>query len=302
MNKKLLVIAVMAASLSTQAQKVATFDDVTIPEGQNYFNGTPTDENPNSTFKSGDFEFSNYNYKSWSFWCEFAVSKSTSTEYKALSDQYNNIVGSGFDGSANYAILYDAGTMMGPSVNNKIYTSDQKKGTAFKGLYVTNTAWVDTAIIRGDGYTPAFTKGDWLKVTATAILSDSTTKTADFYLADYRSENEADHYYLSTWKYFDLSAFGSNVLSVSFTISVNDVHKNKYGYTTPTYVAFDNIGAEMTTNDINSQPFSQALKEVQATYYFSIDGRRTSELQKGMNVIVTRYVDGTVNTRKVIIK
>lgn len=279
----------------------ATFEDVKIDDGKTFFNGNGNDDEPTSTFKSGSYTFSNYKYESWNFWCEYAVSKSTSTTYTDMSDQYNSVVGSGANGSSQYAVIYDGGTMMGPDYVNKIWTANQTNGTKVNGCYITNTAWVKKSILEGDGLTSAFTTGDWMKITATAILADSTTKTLDFYLADYRSENASDHYYVDSWKWFDMSSFGSHVLSVQFSVSVNDVHKNAYGMTTPAYFCLDDFGASIPTG-IENIPFSQALKTVSSTSYYTIDGKKITSLQKGINIIVTRFSDGTASSKKILLK
>lgn len=280
----------------------ATFEDVSIANGKTYFNGAGTDDKPITTFNSGSYTFPNFNNPSWPFWCEYAVSKSTATTYNNVSDQYNNVTGKGANNSEQYAVVYDGGSMMGPGYENTILMPDQTAGNSISGCYITNTAWVKKAILEGDGMTGAFTTGDYLKFTATAKLADNTTRTIDFYLADYRSSVASEHYYVDSWKWFDMSSFGNNVLSVSF--AVTSTHKNNYGITTPTYFCMDDFGgnAPQTPSSIDNTPFSQGLKTVKSVSYYSIDGRMLTEPQQGMNIIITRYTDGTATSKKIIKK
>lgn len=62
--------------------------------------------------------------------------------------------------------------------------------------------------------------------------------------------------------------------------------------------AYDNLKIKATTTGINKVESSDA--DVVSTQYFDISGRRINSAQKGINVKVMKYSDGTTKTVKVI--
>ena len=223
-----------------QAQ-VVTFENVDTFEGDlvlnadNYQQNFMDEDETEGMFISGDFAFHSYYMADWDFFCGFAISARTETTFTTTTpDQFNSCVGHGANGSQNYAVFYDAGSMMPPQTIESISEED----TNVSGFYVTNTAWVVKAILEGDGYSDAFTTGDFLKLTVTGTNAAEESKSVEVYLADYTSENEADHYYLADWTWVDLSALGA-VQEISFAIDGSK--KNSYGLTTPTYFCMDDF-------------------------------------------------------------
>ena len=139
-------------------------------------------------------------------------------------------MGHGVNGSAKYCVVYPQGEEI---------EVDEAGGTVISGFYVTNEAWAVDAILNGDGMTPGgFTTGDWYKLTVIGTHADETTEQVEFYLADYRSENEADHYYVKDWQWVDLTALGQ-VESVTFRLDSS--RKNDWGMTTPGYFCIDDF-------------------------------------------------------------
>ena len=98
----------------------------------------------------------------------------------------------------------------------------------------------------GDGFAKEFEQGDWFKLTATA----DNGNTAEFYLADFRSDNPADHYMLTTWEWFDLSSLGQ-VKYITFSLTSSDV--SAYGMNTPSYFCLDNFGGTRNERTISTQ-------------------------------------------------
>lgn len=86
-----------------------------------------------------------------------------------------------------------------------------------------------------------FKKGDYFKVIIKGTTKAKTTSTVEYYLADYRSENEAEHYMLTDWKWFDLSVLGP---VTEVTLSVTASRSDNNGLTTPAYLCMDNLGAQ----------------------------------------------------------
>lgn len=228
-----------AQAASQNDAMVATFDDLSL-EPESHWHGDETSDEPESVFQSGGFLFDNYLWAEYDFWGKFAYSNETSTTYASLDDQFHSAVGHGAEGSSIYGVAYVADAMFGPG-STCFYVADNAEGDSISGCYITNSAWGKDAVINGDGMSSVpgpFATGDYFSLTATGTRADGTTASLDFYLADYRSENSADHYCLDTWEWFDLRPLGK-VTKVSF--SMNSTKSNDYGISTPTYFCIDNI-------------------------------------------------------------
>ena len=244
MKKIFYTMMAFCMATTVQANDVVTFEDVVTLEGENAvlneddYQRNFYDEDMGAgmfTSPNGDFVFDNFCMEDWDFYCGFSISARTQTDFvKTVPDQFNSCVGHGVNGSERYAIFYDAGSMMPPQMLSVGTTEDQ----TVSGFYITNTAWVVKSILEGDGYGDAFTTGDYLKLTITATNSEGETKTLDVYLADYTSENEADHYYLSDWTWVSLEELGA-FSTLSFTMDSS--RKNDWGVTTPTYFCMDDF-------------------------------------------------------------
>ena len=209
--------------LVTGETVAATFDDNYLAENT-HFSGDTDDD----MFYSGSFSFAVANMDSW--WYGFGMSNSTSTEFKSLDDQFNSSVGSGVDGSSNYCVAYPSGT--------DVTVTSNEDGDIISGAFITNNAYAYSSMTNGDSFAKKFAKGDWFKLTVSGKTATGTN-TLDFYLSDFRSENEADHYILNTWQWLDLRSLGK-VQSLSFTFTSSDT--GKYGMNTPAYFCMDNLG------------------------------------------------------------
>jgi hypothetical protein len=107
------------------------------------------------------------------------------------------------------------------------------------GMYVTNTYYNYLSMTTGDGFARRFEQGDWFLLTAFGYdQNGNVTGTAEFYLADYRSENKQQHYIVQDWRWFDLSGLGA-VTYLEFTLSSND--NAVYGMNTPAYFCMDQL-------------------------------------------------------------
>ena len=280
---------------------VATFEDLTL-EPESHWAG-PADnavevegewsKNMVGTFKSGSYEFVNSFTPEWSSWTGCSYSNMTATSFESLDkDQWNSAAGHGAEGSTNYGVLY--GNSLPNTPMEVIKVADAPDGRVVKGMNITNSAWVVECVKNGNGAANKFKQGSWFKVIFTGTKADKSTASVEYYLADYRSENEADWTCLTDWDWLDLSSLGKVVsLSISF-----DGTDKSYGYlNTSTYVCIDNVGCEknLSTGIATGKWNSVELREVAR---FSADGKRISAPQKGLNII--RMSDGS--TRKVVVK
>lgn len=126
-----------------------------------------------------------------------------------------------------------------------IVPTDAADGKEISGFYITNSAYTLSTIKDGNYYSQAFKTGDWFLLQVFAKHPDGTTTSKDFYLADYRSENTADHYALDKWEWLDLSDMGK-ITSLTFNFDSSDKTSYDGGVTyyinTPMNFAMDDLG------------------------------------------------------------
>lgn len=250
MKKLTLVCSMFGLALSTSAKlEIADFENLYLPENS-YWCGELDEEDEDmgfgtSWFDSGSFEFNNFYWPEYSTWSFFAYSSRTEKTFTSYTvDQFNSITGGGAGGSRIFGVAFPA-SYMGKTV---MEVCGGEEPQIIPGMEIVNTAWVVDCILNGDGYEGPFKTGDWMKLILTGYNDDEKTATREYYLADYRSENPADHYYLDAWTWIDLSELGE-VTAVEFNIDSSKA--NAYGVTTPTYVCFDNVGITKETSEID---------------------------------------------------
>ena len=218
------------------APAVATFEDImdiTEPVDGHMSVGTE-DDDEREFFTSGDYAFASGCFHDWGYWYWFGYANHTETQYESLDDQWNNVVGGGYNGSATYGVAF-AAEFNGPSEVTLLTAP-----AVVPGFYITNSSYAYTSMMNGDGFAKKFEKGDWLKLTITGYdVADQVTGTKDYYLADLRDAKKA--YIIDDWRYVDLSCLGT-VAKIAFSLSSSDT--GAYGMNTPGYFCFDNFGAE----------------------------------------------------------
>ncbi|MFA8449323.1 MAG: DUF4465 domain-containing protein [Bacteroidales bacterium] len=229
-----------------QGALVADFEDLTLGT-DSHWNGVQKEGDENGSvnyFHSGTCEFYNFYSEQYKTWSGFAYANHTSSTYSQLSDQFNAITGKAHSGS-NYAIFY--GFNDDPS--NKISFTNTVDGEKVSGMYVTNSAWAATSMENGDQYSKKFggedgNDPDFFKIVAKGIDKDGKeTAIVEFFLADFRSEDNSDDYIVKEWKWFDLSSLGT-VKEVQFHLESSD--NGDYGMNTPGYFCFDDFNGEVS--------------------------------------------------------
>lgn len=229
--KYLLGILLVSQIFLSNAQTVSTFDDLTLTP-DSYWNGS--DES--GKFTSGNARFANSYNVAWGSGTGFFYSNKTDITTPGYGNQYSAYTGGGYNGSANYAIGYT-----GP-VGIKLLGNDA--GKKVNGFFVSNTTYTALSMKDGDDFAKKFgglsgDDPDWFKLTITGYLNEvASSTTVDFYLADFRFEDNSQDYILNTWKWVDLNSLG-NVDSLSFSFSSSD--NGQWGMNTPGYFAMDNF-------------------------------------------------------------
>lgn len=234
----------------------ATFDDWYLPE-ESWVEPVGDDD----VLYSGSYGFHGFggSYGTTTYWDGFAFANQSANTFMGVSDQFHTAMGGGRN-SAGYCIAYPYGVF-------NIDVTNSVDGDSIKGMYISNNAYALNSILHGDGFSQPFKQGSWFMVTATGVAADGTSKTVDFYLADYRSDNAANHYALDTWQWMDLSSLG-RVKSINFTMSGSDT--GQWGLNTPAYFAMEDFnGTRLETEDVVETTTGET--SVDLTDYFDIN-------------------------------
>lgn len=243
MRKLYFILPAAAIALSANAADLqpATFEGL-LEKPESYWYGDIEDKSyTTGSFRSGSFEFKNLydqKFESWSFFAYANLTGNVYNSWQNKAEQMMNAVGGGHD-SESYCMVYCDGYNGPTTVTIPDFA---KEGVIVPGMWITNSAWVVSAIINGDGMSGPFEEGDLLCAVATATpIGASEPVTVKFPLADYTSKNADEHYYVSDWRWMDLSKLGA-VNEITFTIETTKA--NSFGPTTPSYFAIDDLGVD----------------------------------------------------------
>jgi len=237
----------LAGALSSAtAATTISFDDLTFTGGNDYtgagggkyYNGS--DEAGYFATNESSVVFLNTYNITYSSWYGFSYSNTTDTTTAGYTNQYSAYTGGGYQ-SPNYGVGYYS------EFNNtasKIQFTETRDFTG-AGVQLTNTTYAALSMKDGDGFAKKFggatgNDPDWFKLTIQGIRNGNQVGTTiEFYLADFRFADNTQDYMLSNWTHVDLSALGSSVDEVWFTMSSSD--NSQYGMNTPAYFAMDDL-------------------------------------------------------------
>ncbi|MBQ7530394.1 MAG: DUF4465 domain-containing protein [Paludibacteraceae bacterium] len=248
MKKIFLFLGVVAFACMAQA-KTATLDvsaplnpsTVTYDEA-----GVWTETYNEEDYMTIDFPSMSFSHlpsgESWDgyFWDGFTFSKSSKTTYAAMSDQFNCVAGGGLAGVGTPFLLGYAPEGWGPVSDCQVYFNDGKAWTA-EEVYLCIGSWALENVLNGGAPARKFAQGDSLIIIIEGLDKDYEVikgKQVTFFLADYRSANEAEWKVNSGWEKCDLSSLGE-VYGLVFTMKSSD--SGSYGANTALYFALDGL-------------------------------------------------------------
>lgn len=249
----LMVVAVLATFLST-AQTVSTFENLTLPS-DTFWEGADLA----GSFNSGNAEFVNgYNF----YFSDFGYSNMTDTVTASYLNAFSSSNGSGYNGSANYAVAFVGG-------NTKIKLTGAASGKLVEGAYLTNNTYAYKSMKDGDSFSKKFggTSGndtDYFRLIIKGWLNGAAVANeVEFYLADFRFADNSQDYIIRDWTWVNLLPLG-NVDSLQFFVESSDT--GQFGINTPTYFCLDNFTtadvlnvAPTAADDAATTPYDQAV-------------------------------------------
>jgi hypothetical protein len=233
-----LLIFGLLISVGSSAQLTSTFDDLTLEENS-YWNGSDA----SGSFVSGQATFNNEFNAEWYSWSGFAYSNIEDNTTAGYGNQYSAIPGMGAMESTNFGVCYTGSADTISFENSK----------DLFGIYVTNATYAALSMQEGDDYAKKFggvsgDDADWFLLEIEAYNADmEPAGVVEFYLADYRFDNNEEDYILNDWEWVDLSSL-KQVSFLTFTLTSSD--NGDWGMNTPSYFCMDNLTVKDFT-DIN---------------------------------------------------
>ena len=228
----------------------ATFEDVYIgashrSNGRYKIDDYAPDKEWYNTFISGPFQFISNCSLTGSCNEGFTCTNLETADFKVNDKDliFATAANTGYKESANYVTICDSAYM-------SLICGDKLKKT-ISGFYVSSSAAACRSVKEGSALAPAFNKGDYLCLTVT---DENTGKSIDFYVADYRSDNESDHYCLDSWQWVDLRSLDTYGSKLKFKLSGTQIqNEGATGNSMPALVCIDDFNGTLETYKVPTQ-------------------------------------------------
>jgi len=230
----IVLFCLVGGARPTPADVVIDFEDLLL-DPESFYNGS----NGAGGFTSRGAFFNNSftdfggGFVAWSGW---SYSNVTDNSTPGFENQYSAIAGGGADGSSNYAVAF------APIPNDAAI--ELPASTFSDLLLVTNTTYAYYSMLNGDAFAKRFGgesgyDPDYFLLTITGFDDwDEPIGAVDFYLADYRYDDNRRDYIVDAWTQVDLSILDA-ATKLTFSLESSDI--GPYGINTPTYFAIDNL-------------------------------------------------------------
>ena len=203
-------------------------------EKEGYRNGSDV----NGGYETKGMLLNNSYDPEWDSWSGWSISKTTDTTTPGFLNQYSSIVGQGDSGSETYAVGA-VGFATVPSIVRNLGST-----SSFHSVSITNTTYAVRSMLEGDFFAKKFggetgNDPDWLLLTIEGLdAQQQSIGTLDFYLADYRFEDNQDDYIVDSWVNVPLDDI-TEAAELRFSMTSSDT--GQYGMNTPAYFAIDQL-------------------------------------------------------------
>jgi len=223
-------------------------------ETEKYWENTYNAGNVN--VQSQIFKFSHTANVEWNIWDGFTISNVTDNtnhndDNNWIANQWGCMAQGGYEAKGSPFIIgyssgkpgNDTGSFSEATYTTWVKIEDTNNNYKALGMYVCNHPYPYYAIKEGNTFANKFEKGSYLILRTYGIKDGkpTTDKPVEFYLADYRADDESKWSLNNSWKWVDLSALGE-VDYIYFLMETSDV--GKFGPNTPLYFCLDKITVE----------------------------------------------------------
>ncbi|WP_158633532.1 DUF4465 domain-containing protein [Tautonia sociabilis] len=279
-----LAIFVSALGRAGRADQIVDFDDLLLPPGS-YWNGP----DPGGTIVDGPFgpvnvgsfssrgiTFVNRYDLTFGSWSGFAYSNSSDTTTPGFVNQFSAITGTGLGpGQDTYGVAFgyddlepnlsdpDPFDPTDPADLLALPYFELPELARIEGMYVTNTTYTTLSMRFGDSFAKPFggatgNDPDFFKLTVYGLDASGVplVDSVEFYLADYRFNDNSLDYIVTEWAYLDLSPL-AGARTIAFNLSSSDV--GAFGMNTPAYFAVDTIRFSMVPEPASLAMFGLGL-------------------------------------------
>jgi hypothetical protein len=217
--------------------KTVDFENLTIGSSL-YWNGS----DGTGVFNSVGVSFKNNFNTTYGSWDGFAYSQKADILTPGINNQYS--VYDATNGTNKFALYFP------PFGADAFASFPAGIEYTIRSISACNSSYTALSMKNGDNYSKKFggTTGndkDWFKMTAIGYnAAGDSVKSVDFYLADYRFDDNSKDYIINKWTTVDLSSLGK-INKMTFRLSSTD--NSAWGMNTPAYVCLDNLKYEVVT-------------------------------------------------------
>jgi len=237
--KLIFTIFTLCLFVGLSAQTVADFENFNLPI-DTFLNGS----DGNGGFANNTIYLPNTYDAMFESWTDWAISSETDATTPGFMNQFSAAAGTGAENTPTYAIS----AAFAPT---QIQLRGEAAGKVVDGLYITNSTYAKFSMQDGDAFAKKFggETGDdpdfFLLTIQKYFGGELGTEVVEFYLADFRFEDNSQDYIVDTWNFVDLTALG-NVDSLVFTLSSSD--NGQFGMNTPAFFCVDQV----KTSDVST--------------------------------------------------
>lgn len=203
----------------------------------------------NARIISQNIVFSHNAEPKYGMWGGFCASRNSETEdfssTEWLSHQWSVMSGGGLSGKGTPFMVAFWNNMETEDVKIEdascaIHYGNLEQAIVFTPLsvYINNSTYAYYGMLNGSAYNKKFGKGDYCVLKIYGYRNGVRVSNVDFYLADYRSENEQEWTMVKDWTYVNLESLGK-VEYICFQIDSSD--KGKWGMNNPAYFCLDRL-------------------------------------------------------------
>lgn len=267
MKRKLTIIMTMLLCTMAMAQfqhsrVYTTLDNMPLSKADTFDNGA---DGAGGFTHYGRFFNNNYD-TAWASWSGWALSNRTDDTTAGFENQYSAKPGHGVSLTPNYLVAYGNGAYI-----------KLDEATEISGAYFTNSTYAYEDMKNGSGFSRKFggdtgNDPDYFKLIITGYKGTEEVSRVEFYLADFRSTNNAEDYIVNDWTFVDFDGeYYSNpeVDSLVFRYESSDV--GEFGMNTPATFCMDDLNAVPSFNNGSDEWFQMRNLTMKDTFYNGAD-------------------------------